>query len=189
MPSNYVQQDPAVTTGLPRTGGTYSKGGVGFIVAIDPKKKTFTVKPISRGQYIGPIQADVTITYIKAGVTLTQSCTTVFGIAALDAAKKPITDKNLETPKAIAAVIKPYLAMQAAGKKYGANGYLSFKTFQNSQACALNKDAYTYFANGASIHATAVVVRDRRYPTTYERRRPTGFVIVPKRVVWNLTIG
>lgn len=189
VPEGYVQNDPGVTVGLPRTGGTLSKGGVGFIVAIDPKKKTFTVKPISKGLYIGPIQAAVTIEYRQAGLTKTQTCSTVFGISALDSKKKPITDKTKETPASVATVTKPYLALAAKGKKYGATGYLAPKNFTNSAACALNKDAYAYFASGASIKATAVVIRDRRWPTTYARQKPNGFVITPTRVLWNLSIG
>ena len=86
-------------------------------------------------------------------------------------------------------VTKPYVAMAAKGKKYGATGYLSSKVFTNSVVCSLNKDAYKYFANGAAIKATAIVTRDRRWPTTYARQKPNGFVITPTRVLWNLSIG
>jgi hypothetical protein len=177
-----------VTQGFPRTGGTVSKGGVGFVVAIDAKKKTFTVKPISRGLYIGPITAEVTIQYRLGTQNLTQTCTTSFGTAAMDK-KTIITDRSKETPAAIAAVTKPFVKLQTAGKKYGATGYLAPKQFTNSVACALNKDAYAYFASGAAIKATAIVTRDRRWPTTYARQKPNGFVITPTRVLWNLTIG
>ena len=174
---------------MSRNGGTLSKGGVGFVVAIDPKKKTFTVKPISRGLYIGPITADISIQYRLGTQTLTQTCTTSFGTAAVDAKKAIITDPTKETPAAVAAVTKPFLKLQAAGKKYGPTGYLSPKQFTNSVACSLNKDAYAYFAAGAAIHATAMVTRDRRWPTTYARQKPNGTPIAPTRVQWNLTIG
>lgn len=189
VPEGYVQNDPAVATGLPRTGGTISKGGVGFIVAVDAKKKSLTVKPISRGLYIGPITAQITIEYKLANVTKTQTCTTVFGVVALDSKKKPISDISKETAAAIAAITKPYLAMQKKGKKFGPTGYLSLKKFENSIACALNKDAYAYYQSGASIKATALVTRDRRWPTTYKKRGPQGWVIVPNKVLWNLSIG
>jgi hypothetical protein len=188
LPDNYVQNEPGVTQGFPRTGGTVSKGGVGFVVAIDAKKKTFTVKPISRGLYIGPITAEVTIQYRLGTQNLTQTCTTSFGTAAMDK-KTIITDRSKETPAAIAAVTKPFVKLQTAGKKYGPTGYLSVKQFSNSVACALNKDAYAYFAAGAAINATAVVTRDRRWPTTYARQKPNGTPIAPTRVLWNLTIG
>ena len=189
VPDGYVQNDPAVNIGLPRTGGTLSRGGVGFIVAIDAKKKKFTVKPISKGLYIGPIAAEITIEYKLAGIVKTQVCSTVFGITAVDAKKKPITDKSKETVVSVKTVTKPYVAMAAKGKKYGATGYLSSKVFTNSVVCSLNKDAYKYFANGAAIKATAIVTRDRRWPTTYARQKPNGFVITPTRVLWNLSIG
>jgi hypothetical protein len=188
LPDNYVQSEPGVTQGFPRTGGTLSKGGVGFIVAIDAKKKTFTVKPISRGLYIGPITAEISIQYRLGTQTLTQTCSTSFGTAAMDK-KTIITDRSKETPAAIAAVTKPFVKLQAAGKKYGPTGYLSAKQFTNSVACSLNKDAYAYFAAGAAIHATALVTRDRRWPTTYARQKPNGTPIAPTRVLWNLTIG
>ena len=189
VPDGYVQNDPTANVGLPRTGGTLSRGGVGFIVAIDAKKKKFTVKPISKGLYIGPIAAEITIEYKLAGIVKTQVCSTVFGITAVDAKKKPITDKSKETVVSVKTVTKPYVAMAAKGKKYGATGYLSSKVFTNSVVCSLNKDAYKYFANGAAIKATAIVTRDRRWPTTYARQKPNGFVITPTRVLWNLSIG
>jgi CshA-type fibril repeat protein len=174
LPEGYIQQDPAVTNGMPRTGGTVSKGGVGFIVKIDPKKKTFTVKPISRGLYIGPITAQITVEYKKNNVTQYQRCTTKFGIRA--ASSKPADVKK---------VVAPFLKMP----KYGAKGYLAPKKFENSAACALNKDAYAYFASGASIKAVAEVTRDRRWPTTYVKAMPNGTPIVPARVLWNLSVG
>jgi hypothetical protein len=174
LPADYIQQDPAVTNGMPRTGGTVSKGGVGFVVKIDAKKKTFTVKPISRGLYIGPITAEITIEYKKANVTLYQRCTTTFGI-------KAASDKPADVKK----VIAPYLKMP----KYGPKGYLAPKKFENSASCTLNKDAYAYFVSGAPIKAVADVTRDRRWPTTYAKAKPNGTPIVPAKVRWNLSIG
>jgi hypothetical protein len=174
LPADYQQQEPGVTIGMPRTGGTLSKGGVGFVVKIDPKKKTFTVKPISGGMYIGPITAEVTIEYKKANVTTYQRCTTTFGIKA-----------KSEKPADVKKLVAPYLKMP----KYGSKGFLAMKKFENSPVCTLNKDAYSYFASGAAIKAVADVTRDRRYPTTYAKVRPNGNKIVPTKVRWNLTIG
>ena len=185
----FTQTEPTVSMSMPRSGGNASKGGVTFAIAIDKKKKLFTVKPMSAGYFIGPIQANITIEYKKNDVVTYQSCTTTFGIAALDAKKQIITDKTKETAAAVAAVTKPYLAMKQKGLVRGPKGYLSAKTFTNSVACTLNKDAYAYFDSGQPIKATALVIRDARFPTTYQRKRPNGSPIPTNRLPWSLTIG
>ena len=174
LPDGYVQTDPAVTKGFPRTGGTLSKGGVGFIVAVNQKTKTFTVQPISVGTLIGPITAEINVTYMKGTTSLVQKCTTKFGEFA-----------KSEKPADIKAVTKKY-----AGKpKFGKTGYYNRKSFTNSVKCKLNADAWAYFNSGKAITATAMVTRDRRWPTNYSKSYPWGAPIVPKKVLWNLKVG
>lgn len=176
-------EEPAVSVGLPRTGGTIMKGGNGFTVKVTPTG--VTVQPKSVGKWIGPITADIKIEYTKNGETLSQSCFTAFGIAIKDSKGKIVTNPALETKAAITAITKPYRAMPKNGPK----GYLSNKVFSNSITCALNKDAVAFFKAGGQIKATAVVIRDRRWPTTYKRQKLTGEAITPTIINWNLTVG
>ena len=176
-------EQPPVSVGLPRTGGSIMKGGNGFTVKVTPTG--VTVKPKSVGKWIGPITADIKIEYTKNGETLSQSCFTAFGIAIKDSKGKIVTNPALETKAAIAALTKPYRAMTKNGPK----GYLSDKVFSNSITCALNKDAVAFFKAGGQIKATAVVIRDRRWPTTYKRQKLTGEAITPTIINWNLTVG
>ncbi len=185
-PPGGVMTEPAVKMGLPRTGGKVTKGGISFNVGIT--SKTFVVKPQSGGLYIGPITADIIITYQKDGVAKSQSCFTGFGIVAKDTKGKLILDVAKETPASVKAVTKPYLAMPKY-KTGGKAGYLDSKVFTNSASCTLNPEAFAFFKAGGVISAKAVVVRDRRWPTTYKRAKPNGTPIYPTTVVWNLDIG
>lgn len=176
-------EEPPVSIGLPRTGGSVMKGGNGFSVKVTPTG--VTVQPKSVGKWIGPITADIKIDNCKNGETLSQSCFTAFGIAIKDSKGKIVTNPALETKAAIAALTKSYRAMPKNGPK----GYLAPKVFSNSITCALNKDAVAFFKSGGQIKATAVVIRDRRWPTTYKRQKLTGEAITPTIVNWNLTVG
>jgi hypothetical protein len=148
--------------------------------------KGVTVQPQSVGQYIGPITAEITIAYTKAGQQQTQTCFTAFGIAARDAKGQVITNPALETKAAVAAVTKRYKAQKQGDKK---SGYMIMKKFTNSITCNLNADAVAWFKSGGQIAATAKVVRDRRWPSTYKAKRPNGNRIVPKTVMWNIKVG
>jgi hypothetical protein len=182
-PSDDDLIEPGVSEGLPRTGGTVSKGGVGFTVKVTPTG--VTVQPISSGLYIGPITANISIEYKKNDVVMTQSCTTSFGIAIRDSKKNVITNPALETKAAITAITKPYRAMP----KYGAKGYLASKKFTNSVTCNLNRDAVAFFKAGGQLKANAEVIRDRRWPTTYKAAKPNGEKILPRTVNWVLKVG
>jgi hypothetical protein len=182
-PSDDDTVEPGVAMGLPRTGGTAYKNGVGFNVKVT--KTGVTVQPISKGLYIGPITATITIEYKKNNVTQTQMCSTSFGIAIRDSKKKVITNPALETKAAITAITKPYRAMP----KYGKKGYLAAKNFTNSVTCALNKDAVAFFKSGGQLKANAEVFRDRRWPTTYKAAKPNGEKILPRTVNWVLKVG
>jgi hypothetical protein len=182
-PSDDDNIEPGVEMGLPRTGGTAYKGGVGFVVKVSPTG--VTVQPISKGLYIGPITANISIEYKKDNVTQTQTCSTSFGIAIRDSKKKVITNPALETKAAITAITKPYRAMPKGGKK----GYLAAKNFTNSITCVLGKDAVAFFKAGGQLKANAEVLRDRRWPTTYKASKPNGEVIAPRTVNWVLKVG
>ena len=182
-PSDDDNVEPGVSMGLPRTGGTAYKGGVGFTVKVTPTG--VTVQPISRGLYIGPITANITIEYKVNNQTQSQFCTTSFGIAIRDAKKNVITNPALETRAAIDAITKPYRAMPKGGPK----GYLAGKSFTNSVTCALNKDAVAFFKAGGQLKANAEVIRDRRWPTTYKATKPNGERIAPRTVNWVLKVG
>jgi len=185
-PPGGVLTEPGVKMSLPRTGGKVSKGGISFDVGIT--SKTFIVKPQSKGIYIGPITANIIITYQKGGVAKTQSCFTGFGITAKDSKGKSILDINKETPASVKAVTKLYLAMPKF-KTGNKAGYYDSKVFTNSASCKLNPEAFEFFKSGGVITAKAVVVRDRRWPTTYQRAKPNGSPIYPTTVVWNLAVG
>lgn len=182
-PSDDDNVEPGVSMGLPRTGGTAYKGGVGFNVKVTPTG--VTVQPISKGLYIGPITANISIEYKVNNVVQTQTCTTSFGIALKDKSGKVITNPALETKGAIYAITKPYRAMPKGGPK----GYLAGKSFTNSVTCALNKDAVAFFKAGGQLKANAEVIRDRRWPTTYKPFKPNGEVIAPRTVNWVLKVG
>jgi hypothetical protein len=182
-PSDDDMMDPPVTEGLPRTGGTISKGGVGFTVRVTPTG--VTVQPISSGLYIGPITANISIEYKKNNVVMTQSCSTSFGIAIRDSRRNVITNPALETRAAIAAITKPYRAMP----RFGPKGFLASKRFTNSVTCNLNKDAVEFFKAGGQLKANAEVLRDRRWPTTYRAAKPNGEPILPRTVNWVLKVG
>jgi hypothetical protein len=182
-PAGGVVREAGVIAALPRSGGTVSKGGVTFAVGIT--SKTFIVKPQSKGLYTGPITADIQVSYMANGETKIQTCSTTFGIAAKNTKGKIITVKSQETKASISAVTAKYRKMP----KWGAKGYLAPKTFTNSASCTLNKEAFAYFKAGGSITAKAIVVRDRRWPTTYARQKPQGTPIYPTRVEWDLEIG
>ncbi|MEY4276411.1 MAG: hypothetical protein RIS26_874, partial [Actinomycetota bacterium] len=178
LPADYVQQDKPVSLGLPRTGGTLMKGAVGFTVKVDPKKRLITVTPISRGVHVGPITANITVKYFKAGVEQTQTCPVIkFG----DFAKT-------ESAADIAKITKKYKAMPKY-KTGSKPGYFDMKKFTSTVACTMNKDAWSYYSAGNSVKAVATVVRDRRWPTTYLKKYPNGQVITPTRVLWNLNVG
>jgi hypothetical protein len=157
-----------------------------MIFAVKVSPKGVTVQPQSIGQFIGPITAEITISYTKSGQPQTQSCFTAFGIAARDAKGQVITNPALETKAAVDKVTKGYKAQKQGGKK---SGYMIMKTFTNSVTCNLNADAVAWFKSGGQIAATAKVVRDRRWPSTYKAKRPNGAVIVPKTVLWNIKVG
>jgi len=176
--------EPGVSVSIPRTGGSVSKGGVIFAVKVTPKG--VTVQPQSVGQFIGPITAEITIAYTKAGQRQTHKCFTAFGIAARDAKGQVITNPALETKAAVAAVTKPYRAQKQGDRK---SGYMIMKKFTNSVTCNLNADAVAWFKSGGQISAEAKVVRDRRWPSTYKAKRPNGNRIVPKTVMWNIKVG
>ena len=151
---------------------------VGFVVTVDAKKKTISVKALSKGVHIGPIMADITVKYKKGGVEATQVCKQIkFG----DFAKS-------EKPADIAAAIKKYKAMPKY-KTGNKPGYFDMKKFSSTVSCVMNKDAWAWYAAGNSVKAVATVVRDRRWPTTYLKKYPNGQVITPTKVIWNLAVG
>jgi CshA-type fibril repeat protein len=124
-PEGGVTKEPAQTASLPATGGTTPMlGGTAFQVLVDSKKKTVTVKPMSKGRWIGPIYADITITYTPKGASTpsVQTCKrNNFGIAIYNSKKQMITPPlggdNLVIPElptyktAVDALIKKYQAM------------------------------------------------------------------------------
>jgi hypothetical protein len=180
-----VKETP-VTKKLPRTGGTVSKGPLSFNVGIT--SKTFVVKPQSKGMLIGPITANIIITYEVKGLSKTQNCATTFGIAAKDSKGKPITDPSKETKASVKAVLAPYLKMPKFGSG-SKKGWYDAKVFTNSASCTLNSEAFAFFKAGGVITAKAEVYRDRRWPTTYLRKYENGKPIYPTTVMWNLSIG
>lgn len=176
--------EPAVSMGLPRTGGKISKGGVSFTVKVGPSG--VTVQPMSTGMWIGPISAFITIDYKNAaGVATTQDCVTNFGIAARDAKGNVITNPALETKAAVDKVTSVYKKMPANGPK----GYMARKNFTNSVTCKLNAEATKYFQDGKQLVARAKVVRDRRWPTTYKPKFPNGTPAGIKTVIWTIKVG
>ena len=176
--------EPAVSMGLPRTGGKVSKSGVSFTVKVGPSG--VTVQPQSTGMWIGPISATITIDYRNAAnEPQTQECVTNFGIAARDAKGNVITNPALETKAAVDKVTSVYKKMPANGPK----GYMARKNFTNSVTCKLNAEATKYFQSGKQLVARAKVVRDRRWPTTYKPKFPNGTPAGIKTVIWTIKVG
>jgi CshA-type fibril repeat protein len=124
-PEGGVTKEPAQTASLPATGGTTPMlGGTAFQVLVDSKKKTVTVKPMSKGRWIGPIYADITITYTPKGASTpsVQTCKrNYFGIAIYNSKKAMVAPAlggdNMVIPElptyksAVDALIKKYQAM------------------------------------------------------------------------------
>jgi alpha-tubulin suppressor-like RCC1 family protein len=156
-----VEPDGSLAVG--RTGGLAASGGEGVAVVVVTGSK-ITITPFSKGLYIGPITATVTIPYyvrIKNIATLKQQvCTIKFGI---------LKKYKLGDPKAFTQ-----------------------KNFPNKKSCLLNKDAMAYFSEGNRLLPTIVVKRDRRWPTTYLAKTGSngkGAKIWPRIKTWHLTIG
>jgi CshA-type fibril repeat protein len=218
-PEGGVAKEPAQSASLPASGGTTPLlGGTGFKVAVDSKKKTVTVQPMSKGRWIGPIYADITITYTPKGASTpsVQTCKrNFFGIAIFDPKKKtmvtpPLGGDNMVVPelathpKEVAALIKQYQAMTGKfattkvvkGKKVVSPGYLDWKPLFGQATCVLDKNAYAAWKSGVQIEAKATVTRDRRWPTTYAKyksydwkNKSNNGLIFPTVVEWNLKIG
>jgi hypothetical protein len=77
-----------------------------------------------------------------------------------------------------------------------AQGAFKMKSFTTKLTCAFNKDAYAYFKAGNAIKVNAVVIRDRRWPTTYLTKFGTeagasrqGEKIYPTKRIFDLSIG
>jgi hypothetical protein len=157
-----VEPDGSLAVG--RTGGLAASGGEGVAVVVVTGNK-ISITPFSKGLYIGPITATVTIPYYVRIRNIvqpvkTQTCVIKFGIL----------------------------------KKYKAGDPNAFKTknFPNTKACLLNKDALAYFSEGNRLLPTIVVKRDRRWPTTYLAKSGSngkGAKIWPRIKTWHLTIG
>jgi hypothetical protein len=214
-----VTKEPEQLAALPASGGTTAeKGGNKFVVKVDKGKKTVTVQPISKGRWIGPIYADITITYTPKGATVskTQVCKrNYFGIAVIDPkTKKMVTPELGGNPLVIpektkystqvTALIKKYQAMKGKfsttktvkGKKVKYPGYLDYKYFNGQATCVLDSGAYAAWKSGVQITAKATVTRDRRWPTTYTRyksydwkKKSNNGIIYPTVVDWVIKIG
>jgi hypothetical protein len=158
----YVREpDGALAVG--RTGGLAASGNEGVAVVVVTGSK-IAITPFSRGVYIGPISATVTIPYyirVKNVLTLKQQvCTIKWGI------------------------LKKY--------KVGDPRAFQVKDFPNKKACLANKDVIAWFKTGARLLPTIVVKRDRKWPTTYLAKTGNngkGTKIWPRIKTWNLTIG
>ena len=218
-PEDGVTKEPDQLASLPASGGTTAeKGGNKFVVKVDKGKKTVTVQPISKGRWIGPIYADITITYTPKGATVakTQVCKrNYFGIAVVDPkTKKMVTPALTGSPLVIpekskystqvTALIKKYQAMKGKfsttktvkGKKVTYPGYLDYKYFNGQATCVLDSGAYAAWKSGVQITAKATVTRDRRWPTTYTRyksydwkKKSNNGIIYPTVVDWVIKIG
>jgi len=218
-PEGGVTKEPEQLAALPASGGTTpEKGGNKFVVKVDKGKKTVTVQPISKGRWIGPIYADITITYTPKGATVskTQVCKrNYFGIAVIDPkTKKMVTPELGGNPLVIpektkystqvTALIKKYQAMKGKfkttktvkGKKVSYAGYLDYKYFNGQATCVLDSSAYAAWKSGVQITAKATVTRDRRWPTTYTRyksydwkKKSNNGIIYPTVVDWVIKIG
>ena len=217
-PEGGVAKEPAQSASLPAAGGTTPLlGGTGFKVIVDSKKKTVTVQPMSKGRWIGPIYADITIKHLPKGSTTpyVQTCKrNYFGIAIYDSKKAmvtpPLGGDNMVVPElpthkaAVTALIKQYQAMTGKfattkivkGKKVVSPGYLDWKPLFGQTTCVLDAKTYAAWKSGIQIEAKATVTRDRRWPTTYAKyksydwkNKSNNGLIFPTVVEWNLKIG
>jgi hypothetical protein len=155
--------EPDGSLAVSRTGGLAASGSDGVAVVVVSGSK-ISITPFSKGMYIGPITAKVTIPYyvrIKNVATLkTQICTIKWGILKKMKASDPTAFK--------------------------------VKKFPNKIACVANKDVVAYFKEGNRLMPTIVVKRDRKWPTTYlgkEGSNGKGPKIWPRVKTWHLTIG
>ena len=218
-PPGGVATEKPQAAALPAMGGTTPMlGNNAFTVKVDSKKKTITVQPLSKGRWIGPIYADIRITYTPKGSSTSkvQICKrNTFGIAVTDVKTKkvltpalggnPLTIPEAKlNAKGLTTLIKKYQVMTSKfattkivkGKTVKYPGYLDYKTFTGEASCVLDKNAYAAWKSGVQITATAKVTRDRRWPTTYTRyksydwkKKSNNGIIYPTVVDWNLTIG
>lgn len=218
-PEGGVAKEPEQLAALPASGGTTAeKGGNKFVVKVDKGKKTVTVQPVSKGRWIGPIYADITITYTPKGsaTAKTQVCKrNYFGIAVVDPkTKKMVTPalggdplvipEKTKYSSQVTALIKKYQAMKGKfstkktvkGKKVTYPGYLDYKYFNGQATCVLDSSAYAAWKSGVPITAKATVTRDRRWPTTYTRyksydwkKKSNNGIIYPTVVDWVIKIG
>jgi hypothetical protein len=217
-PEDGIAKEPTQSASLPATGGTTPMiGGNSFKVIVDNKKKTVTVQPVSKGRWIGPIYADIKITYTPKGTTTpqVQMCKrNFFGIAVLDSKKAMVTPplggdhlvipENAKHKKSVDALIKKYQAMTnkfsttktVKGKKVTTPGYLDWKPLVGQATCVLDSKAYAAWKSGVPIEATATVTRDRRWPTTYTKyksydwkKKSNNGIIYPTVVEWVIKIG
>ena len=217
-PEGGVAKEPAQSASLPAAGGTTPLlGGTGFKVIVDSKKKTVTVQPMSKGRWIGPIYADITIKHLPKGsaTPYVQTCKrNYFGIAIYDSKKAmvtpPLGGDNMVVPElpthkaAVTALIKQYQDMTGKfattkvvkGKKVVSPGYLDWKPLFGQTTCVLDAKTYAAWKSGIQIEAKATVTRDRRWPTTYAKyksydwkNKSNNGLIFPTVVEWNLKIG
>ena len=155
------EPDGALAVG--RTGGLAASGGDGVAVVVVTGNK-ISITPFSKGMYIGPITATITIPYyvpVKNVMTLkNQVCTVKWGVLKKMKPSDPTAFK--------------------------------VKKFDNKKFCSANKDAVAYFVSGHRLLPTIVVKRDRRWPTTYLGKMGSngkGMKIYPAVKIWHLTIG
>jgi hypothetical protein len=146
-----VTKSPGVK--MSRKGGTFVGSQDSLTVTIS--KTAVSLKPGSRGGYIGPIKATITIPYkvmVKGVLTdKTQVCVINYG---------QLTKMKPTDPKAYA-----------------------WKTFPNTKSCTANGDALKYFnAGNGFVQATMVIERDRKFSTTLLRIDPGKGGKNPKRI-------
>lgn len=217
-PEGGITIEPAQSVSLPATGGTTQMiGGNSFNVIVDKNKKTVIVQPVSKGRWIGPIYADIKISYTPKGSTKkrVQMCQrNTYGIAILDSKKMMVTPElggdplvvpeYLKYKKAVDALNKKYRAMKqefsttkiVKGKKVVTPGYLDWKPMVGQTTCQLDSKAYSAWKSGVQIEASATVTRDRRWPTTYTKYKSYDWLnksnsgtIYPTVVEWVIKIG
>ena len=217
-PEGGITKEAPQSASLPAKGGTTPMiGGNSFKVTVDTGMKKITVQPISKGRWIGPIYAEIKISYTPKGSTVkqTQQCQrNTFGIAILDSKKVMVTPalggnplvvpENAKYKKAVTAMIKSYQSMNqkfsttkmVKGKKVVSPGYLDWKPLIGETTCVLDSKAYAAWKSGVQIEASATVTRDRRWPTTYTRyksydwkKKSNNGIIYPTVVEWAIKIG
>jgi hypothetical protein len=218
-PEGGITKEPTQTAALPASGGTTAmQGANSFKVVVDTTKKKITVFPQSKGRWIGPIYADIKITYTPKGSTVeeAQICPrNYFGLGAIDSKTKHMLTPALggdmtlvpelaKNAKDVASLIKQFQAMQGKyavtkkvkGKKVVLPGYLDYKYFTGQATCVLNAKAYEAWKSGVQIKAIATVTRDRRWPTTFTRyksydwkKKANNGTIYPTVVDWIVTVG